>query len=108
SSRPLSPTSRTWRGATRRSPEYRHSRTRASTFPLRDNCSGPDICTIGPSMTPPRDTRVLVVGDYPPPNGGIATHVEELFRALRARGAPCLAPDSRRGQLPAQGVLPRG
>src|SRR5207245_3876461 len=83
-------------------------RTRASTFPLRDDCSGPDICTIAPSMTPPRDTRVLLVGDYPPPNGGIATHVEELFRALRARGATCLVLDIGKGQLPAQGVIPAG
>ena len=59
-------------------------------------------------MTPPRDTRVLLVGDYPPPNGGVATHVEELFRALRARGATCLVLDIGKGQLPAQGVIPAG
>ena len=59
-------------------------------------------------MTAPRDTRVLLVGDHPPPNGGVATHVEELFHALRARGAHCLVLDIGKGQLPAQGVIPAG
>ena len=59
-------------------------------------------------MTVPRDTRVLLVGDYPPPNGGVATHVEELFRTLRARGATCEVLDIGKGQLPAQGVIPAG
>ncbi len=59
-------------------------------------------------MTPTRDTRVLLVGDYPPPNGGVATHVEELFRALSARGARCLVLDIGKGQLPAHGVIPAG
>jgi glycogen synthase len=59
-------------------------------------------------MTPARDPRVLLVGDYPPPNGGVATHVEELFRALRARGATCEVLDIGKGQLPAQGVIPAG
>ena len=59
-------------------------------------------------MTAPRDTRVLLVGDHPPPNGGVATHVEELFHALRARGAQCLVLDIGKGQLPAQGVIPAG
>ena len=39
------------------------------------------------ALTAQRDTRVLLVGDHPPPNGGVATHVEELFHALRTRGA---------------------
>jgi glycosyltransferase involved in cell wall biosynthesis len=59
-------------------------------------------------MTARRDTRILLVGDHPPPNGGVATHVEELFRALRARGASCLVLDIGKGQLPAPGVLPAG
>jgi glycogen synthase len=59
-------------------------------------------------MMPLRDTRVLLVGDYPPPNGGIATHVEELFRALRSRGATCLVLDIGKGQIPAQGVIAAG
>ena len=59
-------------------------------------------------MSTSRNTRVLLVGDHPPPNGGVATHVEELFRALRARGARCLVLDIGKGQLPADGVLPAG
>ena len=59
-------------------------------------------------MTARRDTRVLLVGDHPPPNGGVATHVEELFHALRARGAACFVLDIGKGQLPAQGVIPAG
>jgi glycosyltransferase involved in cell wall biosynthesis len=59
-------------------------------------------------MTATRDTRVLLVGDYPPPNGGVATHVEELFRAVRGRGAACEVLDIGKGQLPAQGVIPAG
>lgn len=49
-----------------------------------------------------------MVGDHPPPNGGVATHVEELFHALRARGAVCSVLDIGKGQLPAQGVIPAG
>jgi len=59
-------------------------------------------------MTAPHDTRILLVGDHPPPNGGVATHVEELFHALRSRGAHCLVLDIGKGQLPAHGVIPAG
>src|SRR5437879_13178902 len=91
-----------------RSPGYRRSRTRASTSPLRDDCSGPDICTTAASMTVPRDTKVLLVGDFPPPNGGVATHVEELLRAVRDGGGKCEVLDIGKGQLPADGVVPAG
>ena len=59
-------------------------------------------------MAAPRQTRVLLVGDFPPPNGGVATHVEELFRAVRARGGMCEVLDIGKGQLPALGVIPAG
>src|SRR5207245_5857056 len=36
------------------------------------------------------------------------SHVEELFRTLRARGATCEVLDIGKGQLPAQGVIPAG
>lgn len=52
--------------------------------------------------------KVLLVGDFPPPNGGVATHVEELFRAVRARGGACAVLDVGKGQLPADGVIPAG
>lgn len=59
-------------------------------------------------MTASADSKVLLVGDFPPPNGGVATHVEELFHAVRARGAQCEVLDIGKGQLPAQGVIPAG
>ena len=52
--------------------------------------------------------KILLVGDYPPPNGGVATHVDELFRAVRARGEECEVLDIGKGQLPADGVTPAG
>ncbi|HZX94471.1 MAG TPA: glycosyltransferase family 4 protein, partial [Myxococcales bacterium] len=52
--------------------------------------------------------KVLLVGDFPPPHGGVATHVEELFHSARDRGAECEVLDIGKGQLPAQGVVPSG
>jgi glycogen synthase len=50
--------------------------------------------------------KVLLVGDYPPPHGGVAVHVEVLQRAVRATGARCDVLDVGKGQLPAFGVVP--
>jgi glycogen synthase len=52
--------------------------------------------------------RVLQVGDFPPPAGGVATHVEELFHAVRARGGDSQVLDIGKGQLPADGVRGAG
>ena len=52
--------------------------------------------------------KVVLVGDFPPPNGGVATHVEELFRALREHGGEPAVLDIGKGQLPADGVFPAG
>lgn len=52
--------------------------------------------------------RVLQVGDFPPPNGGVATHVAELLNAVREQGGTCEVLDIGKGQLPAQGVTPAG
>src|SRR6202011_113183 len=52
--------------------------------------------------------KVVLVGDFPPPNGGVATHVEEVFRAVRAHGGEGVVLDIGKGQLPADGVLPAG
>jgi glycosyltransferase involved in cell wall biosynthesis len=52
--------------------------------------------------------RVLQVGDFPPPTGGVATHVEELFHAVRASGGECEVLDIGKGQLPADGVHAAG
>jgi glycogen synthase len=35
------------------------------------------------------ETKVLLVGPYPPPHGGISVHVAALARALEAEGAQC-------------------
>lgn len=56
----------------------------------------------------PSAPKVLLVGDFPPPNGGVATHVEVLFRAVRAQGGECHVLDIGKGQLPADGVVPAG
>ncbi len=52
--------------------------------------------------------KVLLVGDFPPPHGGVAVHVEVLFRAVRAHGGVCEVLDIGKGQLPADGVVPAG
>ena len=52
--------------------------------------------------------KVLLVGDFPPPHGGVAVHVEVLFRAVRAAGGICEVLDIGKGQLPADGVIPAG
>src|SRR5260370_13010642 len=56
----------------------------------------------------PTPMKILLVGDLPPPCGGVTTHVEELFRAVRARGGECAVLDIGKGQLPADGVVPAG
>jgi len=52
--------------------------------------------------------KVLLVGDFPPPHGGVAVHVELLQRAVRKQGGECLVLDIGKGQLPADGVIPSG
>jgi glycogen synthase len=52
--------------------------------------------------------HILLVGDFPPPYGGVAVHVEVLQRAVRARGGTCDVLDIGKGQLPADGVVPAG
>jgi glycogen(starch) synthase len=52
--------------------------------------------------------KVLQVGDFPPPAGGVATHVEELFKAVRASGGDSQVLDIGKGQLPADGVQGAG
>ena len=50
--------------------------------------------------------KVLIVGDFPPPYGGVAVHVEVLRLAVRSRGGECTVLDIGKGQLPADGVVP--
>jgi glycosyltransferase involved in cell wall biosynthesis len=50
--------------------------------------------------------KVLLVGDYPPPYGGVSVHVEVVHKAVRARGGICEVLDVGKGHLPADGVVP--
>jgi hypothetical protein len=50
--------------------------------------------------------KVLLVGDYPPPYGGVAVHVALVQRAVRENGGRCDVLDVGKGQLPADGVAP--
>src|SRR5256714_2961146 len=52
--------------------------------------------------------KLLIVGDFPPPHGGVAVHVETLQRAVRSRGGDCTVLDIGKGQVPADGVVPAG
>lgn len=50
--------------------------------------------------------RVLLVGDYPPPHGGVAVHVQQLHQYLRSRGVEAKVLDIGKGGRPAPDVLP--
>jgi glycosyltransferase involved in cell wall biosynthesis len=52
--------------------------------------------------------KVLLVGDYPPPTGGIAIHVQQLQRFLLNGGVRCRVLDIGKGGRPAPGVLAAG
>jgi glycogen(starch) synthase len=53
-----------------------------------------------------RELKVLLVGDYPPPAGGIAIHVEQLHRFLLTRGIRTRVLDIGKGGRSAPGILP--
>jgi glycosyltransferase involved in cell wall biosynthesis len=50
--------------------------------------------------------RVLLVGDYPPPHGGVAVHVQQLHQFLRSRNVEAKVLDIGKGGRPAPDVLP--
>jgi glycogen synthase len=50
--------------------------------------------------------RVLLIGDYPPPHGGVAVHVQQLHQFLRGRGVEAKVLDIGKGGRPAPDVLP--
>ncbi len=50
--------------------------------------------------------RVLLVGDYPPPHGGVAVHVQQLHRFLRSQGVEAKVLDIGKGGRPDPDVLP--
>ncbi len=49
--------------------------------------------------------KVLLIGDYPPPMGGIAVHVQQLQRALVRRGMTCRVLNIGKGDAQADGVI---
>ncbi|MGZ3460846.1 MAG: glycosyltransferase family 4 protein [Archangium sp.] len=50
--------------------------------------------------------RVLLVGDYPPPHGGVAVHVQQLHDSLRERGVEAVVLDIGKGGRSAPDVIP--
>ena len=52
------------------------------------------------------DLRIALVGDYPPPAGGVAVHVAALAGALRAAGADVRVLDIGKGDRRSPGVVP--
>lgn len=50
--------------------------------------------------------RVLLIGDYPPPHGGVAVHVQQLHRFLRAHGVQARVLDIGKGGRPDPDILP--
>ena len=50
--------------------------------------------------------KVLLIGDYPPPHGGVAVHVHQLYQFLRARGVQVRVLDIGKGGRPDPDVLP--
>jgi glycogen synthase len=64
--------------------------------------------TVGEGTAVETAIKVLLVGDFPPPHGGVAVHVEELHQAIRAVGGDAVVLDIGKGQLPADGVIAAG
>src|SRR5512144_1904572 len=50
--------------------------------------------------------RVALVGDWPPPHGGVSVHVEALARDLQARGVDVRVLDIGRGDHARENVRP--
>lgn len=50
--------------------------------------------------------QVTLVGDYPPPHGGVAVHVAQLLSAFRGRSVPVRVLDIGKGGRPDPDVLP--
>src|SRR5918996_2793495 len=52
-----------------------------------------------------RGAGVLLIGDYPPPMGGIAVHVQQLHRGFRRNGLACRVLDIGKRGRPDSGVI---
>jgi glycogen synthase len=51
------------------------------------------------------ERRILLIGDYPPPMGGIAVHVQQLHRALVRQGHRCKVLNIGKGDAATDGVI---
>lgn len=49
--------------------------------------------------------KIVLIGDYPPPYGGISVHVQQLSRLLTQSGADCRVIDIERGTEPKEGAI---
>ncbi|HEY5600077.1 MAG TPA: glycosyltransferase, partial [Candidatus Manganitrophaceae bacterium] len=49
--------------------------------------------------------KILLIGDYPPPYGGISVHVQQLARFLTQNGAVCRVIDIEPGSAPKEGAI---
>lgn len=49
--------------------------------------------------------KVLLIGDYPPPYGGISVHVQQLAGFLRRQGTDCAVLDIAPGSAPKPGAM---
>ena len=49
--------------------------------------------------------KIVLIGDYPPPYGGISVHVQQLARLLAQNGADCRVIDIERGAAPKEGAI---
>ncbi|HLL84719.1 MAG TPA: glycosyltransferase family 4 protein [Longimicrobium sp.] len=50
--------------------------------------------------------KILLVGDYPPPHGGVSIHVRQLHHFLRNQGVQTTVLDIGKGGRPAPDVIP--
>jgi glycosyltransferase involved in cell wall biosynthesis len=57
-------------------------------------------------MAEPSALKVLLIGDYPPPMGGVSVHVRQLQQFLVGRGVKARVLDIGKGGRPAPEVLP--
>ncbi len=49
--------------------------------------------------------KIVLIGDYPPPYGGISVHVQQLSRLLAQNGAECRVIDIEPGTTPKEGAI---
>lgn len=49
--------------------------------------------------------KIVLIGDYPPPYGGISVHIQQLARLLKQNGAECRVIDIEPGTTPKEGAI---